>query len=97
VAEGIDEANALVKVARRLLAGIDPGPGVRLLGVSVSQLSEGAARQLTFEDAVTPGWSGATRAVDEIRERFGHAAIVPATMAGTKPKRTGDAQWGPDR
>lgn len=96
VPEGLDEATALVKVGRRLLAGIDPSPGVRLLGVSVSHLEEGAARQLTFEDAATPGWTGATRAIDEIRERFGDAAIVPAALAGTAPKRRGDTQWGPD-
>jgi DNA polymerase-4 len=96
VLEGIDEAGVLVKVARRLLAGVDPSPGVRLLGVSVAQLSEGAARQLTFEDAAAPGWTGATQAIDEIRERFGDAAIVPAALAGTKPKRRGDTQWGPE-
>ena len=97
VPEALDEVQALLKVARRLLSEVDPTPGVRLLGVSVSQLSEDAARQLTFEDAATPGWSGATQAIDEIRERFGDAAIVPATLAGTRPKRQGDAQWGPDR
>ena len=97
VAEPLDEVQALLKVARRLLATVDPTPGVRLLGVSVAQLAEDAARQLTFEDATTPGWNGATQAIDEIRERFGDAAIVPATLAGTRPKRRGDAQWGPDR
>jgi DNA polymerase-4 len=97
VPEAIDEVQALLKVARRLLGEVDPTPGVRLLGVSVSQLGEDTARQLTFEDAATPGWSGATEAIDEIRERFGDAAIVPATLAGTRPKRRGDAQWGPDR
>jgi DNA polymerase-4 len=95
VPEALDEAGALVKVGRRLLAGVDPSPGVRLLGISVSQLSEGAARQLTFDDAETPGWTGATQAIDEIRERFGDAAIVPAALAGMKPKRRGDTQWGP--
>jgi hypothetical protein len=66
------------------------------LGVSLSQLAEGAARQLTLDQASSPGWSGATRAVDEIRGRFGDAAIVPATLAGRGPKRKGDTQWGPD-
>ncbi|MCU1487626.1 MAG: dinB [Actinomycetia bacterium] len=95
VPEGIDEVTALVRVGRRLLAGIDPSPGVRLLGISVSQLTEGAARQLTFDEAEAPGWTGATQAIDEIRERFGDAAIGPAALAGTKPKRRGDTQWGP--
>jgi DNA polymerase-4 len=96
VPEGLDEAPALVKVARRLLEAVDVGQGVRLLGVSLSQLAEGAARQLTFEDAAAPGWTGATQAIDEIRDRFGDAAIVPATLVGTRPKRKGDTQWGPD-
>jgi DNA polymerase-4 len=95
VPEGLDESGALLKVGRRLLAGVDPSPGVRLLGISVSQLAEGAARQLTFEEAEAPGWTDATQAIDEIRERFGDAAIVPASLAGTKPKRRGDTQWGP--
>ena len=92
---GVNEVTALVRIGRRLLAGIDPSPGVRLLGISVSQLTEGAARQLSFDDAETPGWTGATQAIDEIRERFGDAAIGPAALAGTKPKRRGDTQWGP--
>jgi hypothetical protein len=65
--------------------------------VSVAHLAEGAARQLTFEDAETPGWTGATRAVDQIRDRFGDAAIIPAALTGSRPKRRGDTQWGPDR
>jgi DNA polymerase IV len=96
VPEAIDEAPVLVRVARRLLEGVDPAPGVRLLGLSVSQLAEGAARQLTFEEAETAGWTGATQAIDEIRGRFGDAAILPATLAGRRPKRRGDTQWGPD-
>ena len=96
VSEAIDETPVLVQVARRLLEGVDPAPGVRLLGLSVSQLAGGAARQLTFGEVETPGWTGATQAVDEIRDRFGDAAIVPATLAGRRPKRRGDAQWGPD-
>jgi DNA polymerase-4 len=95
VADAFDDATTLVRVGRRLLAGIDPAPGVRLLGISVSQLGEDAPRQLTFEDAATPGWNGATAAIDEIRERFGDAAIGPAALAGVKPKRRGDTQWGP--
>jgi DNA polymerase-4 len=97
VAEGIDQSQALLAVARRLLATVDPTPGVRLLGVSVAQLAEGAARQLTFDEAQGPGWTGATEAIDEIRARFGDAAIVAGSLVGTPPKRRGDTQWGPDR
>lgn len=97
LADGIDQAPALLAVARRLLAAVDPTPGVRLLGISVAHLAEGAPLQLTLDDASGPGWTGATRAVDEIRARFGDAAIVPGVLARRAPKRRGDAQWGPDR
>jgi hypothetical protein len=43
-------------------------------------------------------WADASRAVDEIRERFGAAAIGPARLAapdGLRVKRRGDQQWGP--
>ena len=93
----VDEAAQIVSAGRQLLAEIDPSPGVRLLGISVSGLTAGAARQLTLDDADTPSWSGATRAVDEIRDRFGDAAIGPAVLAGRRPKRRGDTQWGPER
>ena len=62
----------------------------------MSQLIGGAARQLTFDDAAGPGWGGATQAIDDIRDRFGDAAIGPATLVGLRPKRRGDAPWGPD-
>lgn len=44
-------------------------------------------------------WSDADAAIDDIRRRFGAAAIVPATLAdreGIRIKRRGDQQWGPD-
>jgi DNA polymerase-4 len=97
VAEGLDQARALLEVARRLLGGVDATAGIRLLGVSVAQLAAGAPHQLSFDEACGPGWTGATQAVDEIRARFGDGAIVAASLAGRKPKRRGDAQWGPDR
>jgi DNA polymerase-4 len=97
VAVGLDQAPALLEVARRLLGSIDPTPGVRLLGISVSHLAEGTSRQLTLDEATGPGWTGATEAIDEIRSRFGDRAIIAGSLAGRGPKRRGDAQWGPDR
>jgi DNA polymerase IV len=95
----VDDAPALARHARALLATIDPTPGVRLLGVSASGLVPGTARQLSFEDADAAPWPEASGAVDAIRARFGDGAIGPAAAVGRhglRVKRTGDGQWGPD-
>jgi DNA polymerase IV len=97
VPQPIDGGRAIAVVAKRLLDGVDPSPGVRLLGVSVSALSEGGG-QLSLEDGGAGSWSAATGAVDAIRDRYGDDAIVPAALAGpsgVRVKRRGDQQWGP--
>lgn len=48
LAEPFDTAPAVARAARGLLAAVDPAPGVRLLGVSVSGLDTGGTRQLTL-------------------------------------------------
>jgi DNA polymerase-4 len=71
---------------------------VRLLGVSMSNLADDGARQLSLEEVEHPGWDDASKAVDDIRRRFGDDAIVPATLRGPdgiRVKRRGDQQWGP--
>jgi DNA polymerase-4 len=95
VSPAVDGGPALAAVGRRLLAAVDPSPGVRLLGLSLAALASSSTRQLTLDEAGGPGWAGATGVVDEIRGRFGDAAIVPASLAGRQPKRRGDTQWGP--
>lgn len=95
----VDDAPALLDAARSLLGQVDPAPGVRLLGLSVSGLAADGARQLTIEDAISgPGWQEASRTIDEIRARFGDASIGPAVAAGPdgiRLKRRGQQQWGP--
>ncbi|MCD9622459.1 DNA polymerase IV [Rhabdothermincola sp. EGI L10124] len=96
----VDDASAVRRAARGLLDGVDPAPGVRLLGVSVSGLGPGGIRQLSLDDAVDErvGWAGASRTVDEIRARFGADAIGPAALArpdGLDVKGPGRQQWGP--
>ena len=57
------------------------------------------ALQLSFDEP-DEHWFEAERAVDEIRDRFGAAAIGPATLAGAeglRVKRQGDQQWGPSQ
>jgi DNA polymerase-4 len=86
----------IARIAKRLLSGVDPGPGIRLLGVSLSNLVAGA--QLSFDDASAD--SVLTPAVDEVRRRFGSGAIGPASLVEAGKMgvlRRGDQQWGPGR
>ena len=96
----VDSGHDVARAARELLAQVDPGAGVRLLGVGVGNLVLDAAVQLSLDDLrpdqpERTGWTEATEAIDAIRARFGDDAIGPGTLAGRKPKRTGDNQWGP--
>ena len=104
-----DSAHRLAAVGRSLLDGVDPAPGVRLLGLGVSGLGDQAYRQLTLEDIGADGsdqpgegegWSAAEDAVEAIRARFGDASVGPASLAGSdglRLRRSGDQQWGPDQ
>ncbi len=96
----VDGGPTIAKAAVELLDQLDVSAGVRLFGVGVSNLVEDGARQLTLDDAMTSaGWDGATKAVDEVRARFGDRAVGPGTLAGgegLRLKRQGDTQWGPD-
>lgn len=100
----VDTAHAIIAAVTPLLAAVDPTPGVRLLGVSASNFGE-AAEQLSLDafldDApAAPGeWQAAEQTVDAIRERFGSAAIGPASAVsrkGLRLVRKGAQQWGPD-
>ncbi|MCB9404319.1 MAG: DNA polymerase IV [Microthrixaceae bacterium] len=108
--EATDATHEITRVARSLLDGIDIGPGVRLLGVSVSQLGTGATRQLSFDELLAEpsggaGGAGPARqsqmeaAVDEVRARFGSRAVGPASLIGPdglRVARKGAQQWGPE-
>ena len=94
----VETGPQLARLATSLLARVDPGEGVRLLGVSVSNLTAGAARQLSLDQAPGGDWAHAARAVDEVRRRFGDTAVGPASLlgeGGVRVKRRGDQQWGP--
>ena len=100
-----DSAREVARVARELFAEVDPSPGVRLIGVGISQLGddEGGGEQLSFdslEDEPEGDWTRAEAVVDEIRARFGARSVGPASLTGPdglRVARKGDQQWGPTR
>jgi DNA polymerase-4 len=49
LADPIDSGPVIARTAKALLASIDPSPGVRLAGVSVSGLTDQVARQLSLD------------------------------------------------
>jgi len=106
----IGTGGAIGQVAAALLAGINPGEGIRLLGVSASGLQPSGGDQLAFDlgDGRTEGaesattreqsWQNVTAAVDAIRTRFGRDAVGSATMVtqdGVQVPTRRDAPWGP--
>jgi DNA polymerase-4 len=104
VAAGVSTAHAIVAAVEPLLRGIDPGRGVRLLGVGASNFTAGE-QQLSLDDLLAEGgdddqqWVLAEETVDAIRERFGTNAIGPASAVGERGLRVarrGAQQWGPD-
>jgi DNA polymerase-4 len=97
-ADAVDRADRIVELLDPLLETIDPSPGVRLVGVSGSNLGP-PLEQLSFDDlGGAADWDSATGAVDQIRDRFGDDAIGPASsLSGGRLRRVrrGAQQWGP--
>jgi DNA polymerase-4 len=83
--ESTDVSVVVLETARELLRAFEVTSGVRLLGVSCSQLDSqptAAQETLLFEETVATRarMADVERAVDEVRERFGTAAVRPATL-----------------
>jgi DNA polymerase IV len=110
--QAITTGGAIGQVAASLLAGIDPGEGIRLLGVSASGLVEGGGAQLSFDlgdgrdegtqsaTSLEQSWHDATAAVDAIRDKFGRSAVGTASMVsddGVQVPARRDAPWGPSQ
>lgn len=102
----VDDAVSITAAATDLLGTLDLSRGVRLFGISASGLTD-EARQMTLDlDGGSGGaapsvgaWNEVSGALDAIRDRFGAAAIGPATLVrpgqGLKVTRRGEQQWGP--
>jgi DNA polymerase-4 len=101
MATPVDEGPTIARVASGLLEQVDVSAGVRLFGVTVSNLVEGGARQLSLDDvADTTMWTATTKAIDAVRDRFGPDAVGPAALVtekGLHTKRKGEQQWGPQQ
>ncbi len=100
-AEPVDLAETIVALLQPIVDSIDPSPGVRLVGVSGSNLAA-VHHQLTFDEAVDDhaGFGAREAALDRIRDRFGANAIGPASVVqGGRVRNVerGGQQWGPDR
>jgi DNA polymerase-4 len=102
-------AQAILEVVEPILHGLDVSPGVRLLGVSVSNFAD-LAEQLSLDTLFTdahgapgptvPDWVTAATTIDAIRDRFGGSSIGPASTVsgrGLRVVRRGAQQWGPDQ
>ena len=79
---------------------ICPSPGIRLVGVSGSNLGP-VFHQLTLDDAAddAPVHGATDAALDVIRDRFGSDAIGPASAirgGEVRNVKRGGQQWGPD-
>ena len=95
---------SMVALLEPLLRSIDPGQGVRLLGVHAQKLTtERPGAQRLFDDPSDDGsvegieeqWVPASRAVDSIIDRFGPGTIGPASSMGER--RPGESPFGPDK
>lgn len=95
-AEPLDTGRAIAVLASSLLDSVDTSAGVRLLGVSVSNLAAATsgvpAEQLRLGldgapdsaagPSTPPAWAAAADAIDEVRRRFGAASVGPAALVG---------------
>ena len=75
----------IYEAARALYLKLDPQrPRIRLLGVSVTGLAAGSPnRQLELTQSDTgPGWDEASKAIDDLRRRFGDDSVGLATLLG---------------
>jgi DNA polymerase IV len=92
LAEATDLSAQIGHTARELLHDVELGGGIRLLGVSIRQLESAAAVQgaLPLDGAPESGDAqgprqALERSVEEVRTRYGDAAVVPARLVSAPP------------
>ncbi len=84
------ETQAILLAARVLLTAAQPAieqRGLTLVGVSVANVEDDHAVQLTLPVDRHAGWA-LDAAVDGVRDRFGHAAITRGVLLGHDPGPT---------
>ncbi|MHB1129784.1 MAG: DNA polymerase IV [Ilumatobacteraceae bacterium] len=100
----LSSAPAMLRLIESALDEIDLQSGVRLVGISARNFSEPADQPSLFDDGahteeaadLDAVWRDATSAIDQIRDRFGSAAIRPASTLHTD-REPGASPWGPSR
>jgi DNA polymerase-4 len=90
----ISGSTEVLRAARSLLAALDRPLAVRLLGLSMGRLGDTGA-QMSFDDLADDPWVDLDRATDEIRERFGTAALRRASTLDRSGGALGEDRWGP--
>lgn len=96
--EVTDHGATITEVALELLDKVNVARGVRLIGVSTTNLVEtGGTQELLDLDAREGASERLDAAVDELRERFGEEAVGPARLAGPRglQVRRGGSPHGP--
>ncbi len=96
-----DISTVVLATARDLLGGVDVAPGIRLLGISLSQLDDPGVVQGVLDLTGEPEGhtrrpdagagerrAAVERAVDAVRDRFGDTAVRPAALADDGPARS---------
>jgi DNA polymerase-4 len=79
VPEATDLSTEILATVKELLVEFDVARGVRLLGVSLSHLSERPTVQPTLD---LNRRAAVEDAVDQVRDRFGTQAVLPARLTG---------------
>ena len=81
VPEPFSSSAEIARLAVALLDKVDTGGGIRLLGVTMSNLVKAVAHQESlFGDSAGPAGNAVQSVVDEVRARFGSAALGTASM-----------------